>query len=151
MLGQKAYLVGMSVNTIRNDRLNGAMRKAGLLTTWEQHKQKINGDEYIVLGMYTKTLNKKEASQVKGIVYRLRDEGRINPISIKGTKRSNILSILNPSSSSHVGYPITLLNQKDFLCVMCMLNVEKVGDILGNSNKSATYKPSNRFECLLSK
>ena len=82
------------------------------------------------------------------MVYRLSKDGFIHPTIIKGTERVNLMTTIN-ANYTNVGYPITLLNQQDFLYLMCMDDILRAGKLTSNALEGR--KPFNQFESLLMK
>lgn len=148
MAGQKGYLLGLTLNNINKSNINNSLKKVGVDSIWNQHKQNINGEDYIILGLYTQSLDKSISSRLRNMVYRLSKDGFIHPTIIKGTERVNLMTTIN-GNYTNVGYPITLLNQQDFLYLMCMDDILRAGKLTSNALEGR--KPFNQFESLLMK
>lgn len=146
MKGQKGYLLGLTLNNIKKSSINESLKKVGVDHIWNTHKQKVDGEDYIILGLYTQSLDKEVSSRLRNMVHRLSRDGFINPVIKRGTERVNLMTLINPNYTN-VGYPLTLLNQQDFLYLMCMDDITRAGKL--------TYKgleerePFNQFESLL--
>jgi hypothetical protein len=146
MKGQKGYLLSLTLNNIKKSNINDSLKKVGVDHIWNTHKQKVDGEYYIILGLYTQSLDKEISSRLRNMVHRLTRDGFINPTIKRGSERVNLMTSIDPNYTN-VGYPLTLLNQQDFLYLMCMDDITRAGKL--------TYKvleerePFNQFESLL--
>lgn len=146
MKGQKGYLLGLTLNNIKRSNINDSLKKVGVDHIWNTHKQKVDGEYYIILGLYTQSLDKEVSSRLRNMVHRLSRDGFINPVIKKGPERVNLMTLINPNYTN-VGYPITLLNQQDFLYLMCMDDITRAGKL--TSKVLQEREPYNQFESLL--